>query len=330
MITNLKVGSEKCEGRADWSPHHSPFALRPSPFTTPYPAFTLIELLVIIGMIGLLTALLLPALAGVRADTRGAQCQSNLRQLGTGFRLFEQDHNEMFPAACYFVAVLNQVAWDGCLNSYLGGRVPGAELAQGKLSVIYSPKVLVCPADPRVRGTKPDVSWNPRGLIFGRRSYAMVGVGPAWRSEWQIPVVNANGEKFVLPPLDMGVGVYWTGTGEADADPGGAPSYKSSVVKDNSGTLLLVEEVSDQNISNDQWPCISVGPASPNLGGAFYQIDAPGNSPHNWGREMYQAHGLRFNYLFHDNHAETLRIEQAVGTGTTNAPKGMWTIVVGD
>jgi prepilin-type processing-associated H-X9-DG protein len=184
--------------------------------------------------------------------------------------------------------------------------------------------VLVCCADPRLRGTKPDVSWNPNGYIFGRRSYAMVGVGPGWQTEWQVPVGSANG-KFVLPKINMGVGIYWY-NGVEDADAGGAPSYKSSVIKDPSGTFILAEESYDQNIANDQWPCICLGPVFPNNGNsAFYQIDYVSPAP-NFGKFVYKSHTGRFNYLYHDAHVEALRYEQTIGRGTTNAPQGMWTI----
>jgi prepilin-type processing-associated H-X9-DG protein len=50
----------------------------------------------------------------------------------------------------------------------------------------------------------------------------------------------------------------------------------------------------------------------------------------NYGLHTYQYHGARFNYLFHDGHVSALKIEETLGTGTTNAPKGMWTLQTGD
>lgn len=155
----------------------------------------------------------------------------------------------------------------------------------------------------------------------------MVGVGPAWRTQWQVSTVNRT---YPLPRIALGVGIYWSDSsgGAPDWD---AKSYKTAEVKDPSGTILLVEEPGAQNIVNDQWPCISLGPQSPTPGSMaeFYQIDTLAQSA-NYGADTCRFHGLRFNYLFHDGRVTALSTNQTIGTGTLSDPKGMWTVAPGD
>jgi hypothetical protein len=184
--------------------------------------------------------------------------------------------------------------------------------------------------DARVTGAMPDVSYNPGGLIFGRRSYAMDAAG--------IPQINWT--VYPLPPLppaetnrlretSLGVGLHVSGS---YSDDGWNPtSYNTSIVKDPSGTILLVEQISADNLAGSVWPAFSLGPMATNSAGTMaglYQM-APVPSGPNYGSHTYQLHGTRFNYLVRDGHVNALQIEETFGTGTTNAPKGMWTVQTG-
>lgn len=59
--------------------------------------FTLVELLVVIAVIGILAAILLPALARARESARRASCQNNLRQLALVFKLYASESDGKYP-----------------------------------------------------------------------------------------------------------------------------------------------------------------------------------------------------------------------------------------
>ena len=60
-------------------------------------AFTLIELLVVIAVIGILAAMLLPALSSAKQRAWTAGCNSNLHQIGLGMKMFADDNDGLYP-----------------------------------------------------------------------------------------------------------------------------------------------------------------------------------------------------------------------------------------
>ena len=69
-------------------------------------AFTLVELLVVIAIIGMLVALLLPAVQAAREAARRTQCNNHLRQITLSTLTFHDTYNR-FPASVFDDVVMN-------------------------------------------------------------------------------------------------------------------------------------------------------------------------------------------------------------------------------
>ena len=111
--------------------------------------FTLIELLVVIAIIGILAAILLPALARAREAARRSSCQNNLKQWGLVFKMYSNES----PGGKFPVLHFGVFPWLNDNYQYDSDRL--AIIVCPRIDSIYpeyltDPAIAWCPSDPSV------------------------------------------------------------------------------------------------------------------------------------------------------------------------------------
>jgi len=208
-----------------------------------YPAFTLIELLVVIAIIGVLAALLLPALTRSKMEAQSLSCLDNLTQLQVCWHLYSGDNNDFLVPNNSVVAitggssgagtVLAQgVSW--CLDQDARTEMTPSNIVNGLLFQ-YNTQIAIyhCPADQSTLETPggqklPDLRWRSYNMSESVNGYPdfnwwIYQLIPAWKKFTEIrhPVpsdlfvfIDEHEEsildaQFGNPPQNSGYGDTW-------------------------------------------------------------------------------------------------------------------------
>jgi prepilin-type N-terminal cleavage/methylation domain-containing protein len=150
--------------------------------------FTLVELLVVIAIIGILVALLLPAIQAAREAARRTECKNHLRQLGIASHLFHDTHT-FLPSAgwCDW--------WVGCPDQGMGEKQPGSWTYQLLNYIEESARAGVgqgfkC-GDPNSKAAIGKMLATPVSIFYC----------PSRRAAQGYPYANQNNSNFDPPPV---------------------------------------------------------------------------------------------------------------------------------
>lgn len=118
-----------------------------SSFWRRFRGFTLIELLVVVALIGLLAALILPALQKARSSARRSICLNHLRQWGIATAIYVADHDDYLPPEGSPNGLSTQSAWYIDLPKTLGIKTYCEMPWRTNASVPLGHSVWICPSN---------------------------------------------------------------------------------------------------------------------------------------------------------------------------------------
>ena len=198
-------------------------------------AFTLIELLVVIAIIGILAAILMPALAASKRKAYMANCTSNMRQNGLGIHLFAGDNDDYLPPGQGNSTSFGQAAFfdnntstnlPGSINTYLGGTPPTNVMQRASTyvcpaAVAATPGMNTCIAswcgsNVVVYGVicltpvyTPNISQNSSGIKLPWDPFGYAGAGPAHKLSEVTPDIWGGRMPWLLTDIDKTVTASW-------------------------------------------------------------------------------------------------------------------------
>ena len=142
-----------------------------------HPAFTVVDLMVVITVVGILAALVLPALSKSKLSARATGCLSNLRQIGLALQLYADENESRYPVMFDVPLGTNAVM--------LTNLLPKVDTVL--MNFLTSTNLLRCPADDRAFFERTGCSYAWNTLLNGQDMMSPTLFGSRFRPN-QIPV----------------------------------------------------------------------------------------------------------------------------------------------
>lgn len=233
--------------------------------------FTLIELLVVIAIIGILAALLLPALVKARDSAMMAKCQSNLKNLASAYTIYSSDNNGWFPQWWFMhAAFANYVGIDETNLQERGDDVTSIyDRSLEKQGRLDTAEVLK-----RLYASPHDNSWRTFTEMEAEdAAYLATTVMRCPKDTGRgatTPFMNQVAVLSYMTPYSLGFRMYGgeTGWGWPTPNPWGRHYYTMGKILDPAQTILLFESSSAEGNgfyavcwwpgeNAESYPCIS-------------------------------------------------------------------------
>lgn len=154
--------------------------------------FTLVELLVVIAIIGILVALLLPAVQAAREAARRMSCTNNFKQIGLGLHMYHDTYKH-FPAGWRGYNPANdQPFWFGLPGwAWSASILPFLEQANVYDGLVHFELPITDPVNASVRTLELKVFRCPTDI--GRNTFSLKGGGPSVGTPVTFPIEMATG-----------------------------------------------------------------------------------------------------------------------------------------
>jgi prepilin-type N-terminal cleavage/methylation domain-containing protein/prepilin-type processing-associated H-X9-DG protein len=253
--------------------------------------FSLVELLVVIGIVAMLIALLLPVVTAARRSGQASSCAQNLRQIGMALQTYATENHLRLPVAEMIVTNASNTPIAYITWDDFINRQLGGRLPAADIEADHTANDVLSMHCPG--DSSPVMEPTITDPTARRRSYAMV------RAYTIVGGTMGIGGKLVISP---------------NFPPDRSVCIKLNDIRRPAEQIAIAERPRGINV----------------LGGPGGFVDSPGQQLDNPASPKRGPHGERWNYLFVDNHVESLKLEDTLKPAPGGATSlflcnSMWT-----